>query len=110
MSNSPTGVRNLIKFRDARLQAESSRNIYSLQGFEALMDAVALQVCHLLIVVWNCKPGSPHCQAAWAILRIRSRARYVFSGSPLVTVLVDHSWPLMTACMNSSVTRTLLLP
>ena len=74
-SSLPSGARNFIRFSEARLQAESSRNMYSLQGFEALMGAVAFEVCHLLMVVWNCIPGSPHCQAASAILRIRSRAR-----------------------------------
>ena len=74
-SNLPSGVRNFIRFSEDRLQAESSRNMYSLQGFEALMGAVAFEVCHLLTVVWNCMPGSPHCQAASAIFFIRSRAR-----------------------------------
>src|SRR5271157_112289 len=81
-SNLPSGVRNFIKFSEERLQAESSKNMYSLQGLEALMGAVAFEVCHLLMVVLNCTPGSPHCQAACAILVIRSRARQVFAGSP----------------------------
>src|SRR5208283_3484691 len=79
-SNLPSGVRNFITFSEERLQAESSRNMYSLQGLEALMGAVAFEVCHLLIVVWNCIPGSPHCQAASAIFFIRPRARQVFAG------------------------------
>jgi hypothetical protein len=33
--------------------------MYSLHGFDALIDPAFGQVCHLLIVVWNCIPGSP---------------------------------------------------
>ena len=51
---------NFIRFSDARLQAESSRNMYSEHGFDALMRAVAFDVCQRLIVVSNCMPGSPH--------------------------------------------------
>ena len=49
-----------MRFNDARLQAESSRNMYSEQGFEALMRAVFFEVCQRLMVVSNCMPGSPH--------------------------------------------------
>ena len=67
-------VRNLIKLTLARLQAESSRNMYSLHGLDALIRPEAGQVCHVLIVESYCKPGSPHSQALWAILSIISRA------------------------------------
>src|SRR5436309_15163895 len=72
-SNVPLGA-NFIRFSDARLQAESSRNMYSEHGFDALMRAVFGEVCHLLTVVSNCMPGSPHCQVASAIWRRRSLA------------------------------------
>ena len=49
--------------------------MYSEHGFEALMRAVFFDVCHSLIVVSNCRPGSPHCHAASPIARHRSRAR-----------------------------------
>ena len=65
---------NFIRFSDARLQAESSRNMYSEHGFDALMRAVAFDVCQRLMVVSNCMPGSPHWCVASAISRIRSRA------------------------------------
>src|ERR1017187_2731622 len=106
MSNCPPGVRNFSKLKLAKLQAESSRNMYSLQGFDALMRAVFLLVCQRLIVVSYCMPGSPHCQVASAILCIRSRARYSFTGSLPLTVRVENGPSLSTACMNSSVTRT----
>ena len=68
-SNSPSMVRKCIRFSDARLQAESSRNMYSEQGLLALMRAVFGQVCQSFTVVSNCRPGSPHRCAASAISR-----------------------------------------
>src|ERR1700736_6731530 len=109
MSNWPPGVRNLSRLKDARLQAESSRNMYSEQGFEALMRAVFLEVCHLLMVVSYCMPGSPHCQVASAILCMRSRARYSLTGVRFLTVLVTKGPSFSYAIMNSSLTRTELL-
>ena len=70
----PAGERNFIRFNDDRLQAESSRNMYSEQGLLALMRPVFLEVCQRLMVVSNCMPGSPHWCAALAILRNKSRA------------------------------------
>src|SRR6185369_436624 len=107
-SNVPLGA-NLSRFNDARLQAESSRNMYSEQGFEALMRAVFLDVCQRLTVVSYCMPGSPHCQVASEILRRRSRALKVWTARPSFTDLVENSPSRTTACMNSSFTRTELL-
>ena len=73
-SNSPSSLTNFIRLIDARLQAESSRNMYSEHGLLALMRAVVEQVCQSLTVVSNCMPGSPHTQVPSAIIRIRSRA------------------------------------
>ncbi len=73
-SNSPSSLTNFIRLIDARLQAESSRNMYSEHGLQALMRAVFGLVCHSLTVVSNCMPGSPHTQVPSAIRRIRSRA------------------------------------
>src|ERR1700761_241164 len=106
MSNWPPGVRNFSRLKLARLQAESSRNMYSEQGLEALMRAVFLDVCQRLMVVSYCMPGSPHCQVASAILCMRSRALYSFTGCLPFTVLVVKLASSTTACMNSSVTRT----
>ncbi len=66
-SNCPFGPTNFIRFSDDRLHAESSRNMYSEHGFEALMRDVFLHGCQRLIVVSNCMPGSPHCHVASAI-------------------------------------------
>jgi hypothetical protein len=83
--------------------------MYSLHGFEPLMRPVVCAVCHLLIVVSNCRPGSAHSHEAWAIWRHRSRARMVLTTSPSVTAFSAQSASSTTACMNSSVTRTELL-
>src|SRR5580765_6609233 len=75
MSNSPEGKRKRIKFSDAKLQAESSRYMYSEQGFDALIRPLFGEVCQVLMVVSYCIPGSPHTHAASAISFIRLRAR-----------------------------------
>src|SRR5580704_16631956 len=108
-SNWPFGSRNFIKLSDARLQAVSSRNMYSLQGFDALMRAVFLEVCQRLMVESYCMPGSPHCHVASAMWCMMSRARYSLTGAPFLTALVKKVSLLTTAFMNSSVTRTELL-
>src|SRR3954469_16537665 len=90
----------------ARLHAESSRNMYSEHGFDALMRAVFFDVCHLLMVVSYCMPGSPHCHVASAILCITSRARKVLMTRPPRMALVENSASRWKACMNSSFTRT----
>jgi hypothetical protein len=75
MSNSPEGRRKRIRFKDARLHAESSRYMYSEHGFDALIRPLFGDVCHVLIVVSYCIPGSPQTHAASAISRSRLRAR-----------------------------------
>src|ERR1700683_4150843 len=91
VSNWPPGVRNFIRLNEARLQAELSRNMYSEQGFDALMRAVFFEVCHLLMVVSNCRPGSPQSQVASAILRMISRALWLCTGFPSLTLRVVYS-------------------
>src|SRR5215471_4534216 len=109
MSNWPPGVRNFRRLKEARLQAESSRNMYSEQGLEALMRPEFLLVCQRLMVVSYCMPGSPHCHVASAILFMMSRARYSLTGVRCLTVRVAKVASASTAAMNSSVTRTELL-
>ena len=60
--------RNFIRLMLARLQAVSSRNMYSEHGFEALIRPEFGQVCQRLIVVSYCTPGSPQRQAPSAML------------------------------------------
>ena len=49
---------------DARLHAVLSKNIYSEQGLDALIRPPSGQVCHSLMVLSNCTPGSAQAQAA----------------------------------------------
>src|ERR1051326_7533208 len=104
-SNVPLGA-NFSRFRLARLQAESSRNMYSLHGLLALILAVFLLVCQRLTVVSYCMPGSPQCPVASEILWCYFLVLYVFATEPSVTVLVEKSVSRTTAYMKSSVTRT----
>src|SRR3569623_661 len=73
-SNEPSSSRNFIRLMLAKLQAVSSRNMYSEHGFEALIRPEVGQVCQRLIVVSYCTPGSPQYQAPSAILASTSRA------------------------------------
>src|SRR3954471_25072549 len=87
-STLPAGVRNFMRFSDARLHAESSRNMYSEHGFDALIRAVPMQGCQSLIVVSYCMPGSPQIHAASAILRISVRAGNDSTVRPVTTDFV----------------------
>src|ERR1700679_564014 len=78
-----TSLRNAIRFSDARLQAVSSRNMYSEQGLEARIGPPAGQVCQSLTVVWNWMPGSAQAHAANEILSHNSRAGSVLAVLPL---------------------------
>ena len=73
-SNEPSSRWNFIRLMLARLQAVSSRNMYSEQGFEALIRPDVGQVFQRLIVVSYCTPGSPQLQAHSAISANTSRA------------------------------------
>ena len=64
VSKLPFSRRKLMRLSEARLHAVSSRNMYSEHGLEALMRPLAGQVCHSLMVVSNCTPGSADAQAA----------------------------------------------
>src|SRR5438552_9184567 len=106
MSKLPSSRRNLIRLIEARLQAVSSRNMYSEHGFEALIRPLEGQVCHSLIVVSYCRPGSAEAQAAWPIFSHRSRARRVLATLPSVRRVSCHSPSLSTRSRKSLVTRT----
>src|SRR5439155_1572309 len=86
----------------ARLQAESSRNMYSLHGLLALMRAVFLLVCQRLTVVSYCMPGSPQCQVAVEILLSRSLDLNVFVTEQSLSVLVEKSVSRTPAFMKLS--------
>src|SRR4249920_1878747 len=90
-SSSPSARWKRRRFSDARLHAESSRNMYSEHGFDALIRDVLMHGCQSLIVVSYWMPGSPQTHAASAILRITSRALKVSTGLLSVTERVFHS-------------------
>src|SRR6476646_10095518 len=73
-SNVPSPIWNFIRLMLDRLQAVSSRNMYSEHGFEALIRPEFGQVFQRLIIVSYCTPGSPQLQAHSAILPSTSRA------------------------------------
>src|SRR3954449_4623518 len=79
VSNDPSGLRNFMRFSDARLHALSSTCMYSEHGLDALMRPEFGDVCHWLIVVSYCTPGSAQRHAASEISRMSSRA---LTGSP----------------------------
>src|SRR5689334_6557029 len=70
-------VRNCSRLMDARLQLVSSRNMYSEQGLLPFIGPSLGQVCHSLIVVSNCTPGSALAQAALPMRSHSSLARRV---------------------------------
>src|SRR6266850_5166110 len=84
-SNWQLALTNFIRFSEARLHAVSSRNMYSEHGFDALIRAVFFDVCHRLMVVSYCMPGSPQRQVESAIFIIKSRARSFSAGCPSMT-------------------------
>src|SRR5258708_8428043 len=98
-----------MRFSEARLQAESSIDMYSEHGFDALMRPVFGSVCHELIVVSYCTPGSAHSHAAAAICLSRSRAGIVSTTEPSVRAVRLKSRSSAAASMNVSLTRTELL-
>src|SRR5438034_7305775 len=95
-----------MRFSEARLHAESSIDMYSEHGFDALIRPVFGSVCHELIVVSYWTPGSAQRQAASAIWRISPRASSVSTTVPSVRAVRFHSLPSTTASMNASETRT----
>ena len=95
-----------MRFSEARLHAESSMDMYSEHGFDALMRLVFGSVCQLLIVVSYWTPGSAHSQAASAICLRRPRASFVSTTEPSVRAVRFHSLFSTTDSMNASVTRT----
>ena len=110
MSNSfVSSLYNFLRFTEARLQAVLSKNIYSLQGLLPLILPPSGQVCHSLIVVSYCVPGSAQRHAAYAILSHKS-----FAGTFFMTLLSpratnSQSSPAFNFAKKLFGTRTLLL-
>src|SRR5262249_15277318 len=105
MSKLPLSSRNFVRFKDDRLQAVSSRNMYSEHGLEALMRPVFEQVCQRLMVESYWTPGSAQPQAASATFCQSAPASSVSTTLPVVRAMVSHVPPLSAARMKSSETR-----
>src|SRR5690606_37938896 len=105
----PSGARNLTMVSDARLQAVTSRNMYYEQGLLALIRPSAGQVCHSLIVVSNCTPGSAHAHAENATFSHRSAASTRLWTRPSVRPIRSQVPPCSIARKKALGTRTELL-
>src|SRR5437762_12997532 len=88
-SNCPLALTYFIKFSEARLQAVSSKNMYSEQGLLALIRAVFFAVCQRLPVVSYCIPGSLQRQDEFEVLSIKSSPRSLSFGCSASRFLVD---------------------
>src|ERR687890_117524 len=108
-SKDPSSCRNLSRLSEARLHEELSSDMYSEQGFDAVMRPVSGLVCQSLIVSSYWMPGSAHRHAASAIFRNSSAASTVSMTSPVMRARRPNSPLASTARMNSSLTRTELL-
>src|SRR5580700_10309355 len=105
MSNWPFLYR-VARLIEARLHAVSSKNIYSEHGLLALIRPSFGQVCHSLIVVSYCRPGSAEAHAENVIFSHSSFAFTFFAALPVVRNFNVHSPSVKTECMKSLVTRT----
>src|SRR5918995_95542 len=108
-STCPSSPRNFSRFREARLQLELSRCMYSEHGLDAEMRPDSGHVCQSLIVPSYWMPGSAHAHAACAIVRKSFFAGMRSMTSPVIRARRPNSESASTARMNSSVTRTELL-
>src|SRR5579872_4596680 len=75
-------------------------------GLLALMRPSVWQVCHSLIVVSNCTPGSAHCHAATAIASHNSAAGSDLATAPSVRRINSHDASDSSARMKSFERRT----
>ncbi len=105
-TSNASSLRNEIRFKDARLHAVSSRNMYSEHGLDALIRPEFGQVCHSLIVVSYCTPGSALAQAACEMPSQSWRAGMVLAIRPSVRLVSCHSRSSTTRSRKSLPTRT----
>ena len=93
----------------ARLHAESSKNIYSLHGLLAFILPDWGQVCHWLMVVSNCSPGSALFHALRLIFSKSSLALIFLETLLLTRYRSSHISSFSIAFINSLVSRMELL-
>src|SRR5205809_7141003 len=108
MSNLPCSSKNFVRLSDDRLQAVSSRNMYSEHGLLALIFPLLGQVCQWLMVLSYCTPGSAQAQADSATMSQSSPAFSVSTTLPVVRAMVCHLPHACAARRNSSLTRRAL--
>src|ERR1044071_614544 len=108
-SKPPSDLRNVIRLSEARLHDESSSDMYSEHGLDAVIRPVSGLVCQSLIVSSYCMPGSAHSHAAWAMSRNNFLASTRSISSPSSRPRRSNEPPSSYARMNSSETRTELL-
>ena len=77
-------LKNFLKLIEAKLHAVLSKNMYSEHGLDSLILPPLGQVCHSLIVVSYCVPGSAQRHAAFAICSQTSLAGTDFITRPSV--------------------------
>src|SRR4051795_12244867 len=104
-----SSLRNFNRLSDARLHDESSSDMYSEHGLDAVIRPVSGLVCQSLMVSSYCRPGSAHSHAAVAISRNSFLASIRSISSPSSRPRSAKSVPSSYARMNSSETRTELL-
>src|SRR3989338_3705352 len=98
-----------MRFKEARLQAVSSRNMYSMHGFDARIGPEFGHVCHSFIVEWNCMPGSADAHAERAISSHSFSAGMVLQILPSVRHVRFQFSFFSSAFINSCGMRTELL-
>src|SRR4030081_3660292 len=98
-----------MRLAEARLQAVSSRNMYSEHGLEARMSPDALHVCQSFMGVLKCRPGEGEAKGAWPMFSQRSRAFRVWVMFLLVRPIRFQSPSVSTARRKSSFSDTELL-
>src|SRR5690625_239373 len=98
--------RNFRRLIEARLQEESSSDMYSEHGLEAEIRPVSGLVCQSWMVPSYWIPGTALSQADRAIRLNRCVESTVATTSPVVREVRPNSEPVSTARMNASETRT----
>src|ERR1700679_4131492 len=85
------------RLMDARLHAVLSKNMYSEHGFDALIRPPSGQVCHSLMVLSYCTPGSAHAHAAKAISSHNFCEEMDLIGLPVIRLVNSQFLPSFKA-------------
>src|SRR6201991_3493424 len=91
---------------EARLHAVLSKNMYSEHGLDALIRPPSGQVCHSLMVLSYCIPGSAQAHAAKAISSHNFCDEMLFTTLPFIRPFSSQSFPSRSAWKKLLGTRT----